>query len=93
MLGGRVFFEKHWILCKLIAIVCNESCSGTIMAMTLLAFNRYISVCHHARYSAVFSRRNTLLFCLTTWTLAFLISLPNYTGMSSAVKIESFTLF
>ena len=51
----------------------------------MFSLNRYIHICHYAKYRAIFTWRNSILMALALWLLCFVMKLPNLVGWGSNV--------
>ena len=51
----------------------------------MFSLNRYIHICHYAKYREIFTWRNSILMALALWLLCFLMKLPNFVGWGSNV--------
>lgn len=45
--------------------------------MSLFIISRYFKICHSNLYQKIFTFRNTILFCLTTWLIALFLEFGN----------------
>uniref|UniRef100_A0A1I8F620 G_PROTEIN_RECEP_F1_2 domain-containing protein n=1 Tax=Macrostomum lignano TaxID=282301 RepID=A0A1I8F620_9PLAT len=67
-------------LCIFVASLCLTACYCSLLSLGAIAINRYIHICHPARYRSVFTRRSTLATCAALWIVSFLLEMPNFLG-------------
>lgn len=68
-----------------------------VFSEVVLAFNRYISICHRYRYQKIYKRRRVYLMCVLIWFFGALIaslhitndSLGRVSGYICSVKLET----
>jgi len=73
---------RPW-LCSAAASLCIISCITSLFTIALIALNRYVYVCLHNSYAAVFTRRRTVIAVISTWLVGVTFDLPNHLGWSS----------
>uniref|UniRef100_A0A8C1LIA6 Melatonin receptor 1C n=1 Tax=Cyprinus carpio TaxID=7962 RepID=A0A8C1LIA6_CYPCA len=75
-------FHNGWTMgslhCQLSGFVMGLSVIGSVFNITAIAINRYCYICHSLRYDRLYSRQNTCLYLLLTWTLTALATVPNF---------------
>lgn len=76
----------YWNQNPLISVVAagfyHSSFFISLFSDPLLACSRYISVCHKNSYPTIFTRRNTILFCVLNGLAGFLATVPHIFGGS-----------
>ncbi|XP_064621102.1 melatonin receptor type 1B-B-like [Lineus longissimus] len=85
VIKGEAFFHYQPILCELIASVCLTACFCSLLSIGAISLNRYIHICHHNNYAAIYTKRNTILMCLGLWVLSFMLEMPNFFGWGDHV--------
>lgn len=68
------------VLCDIVASMCLTACLCSFLSLTLLAFNRYMYVCHYKIYHSIFSRPVSIFLCMLCWVLSFGFEFPNFIG-------------
>ena len=63
-------------LCKLFFLTQGVNQYTSIFILTLLSFDRYLTVCHSTKSVIWRSRVNPNLLLISTWILSFLLMLP-----------------
>ncbi|XP_038052427.1 melatonin receptor type 1B-B-like [Patiria miniata] len=76
---GR-FFDTQQALCDMVGVICVTSCSCSMWNIGHISLNRYMRICHGKLYPRVYNRRTIPFILAVTWTLCFLIDLPNLVG-------------
>ncbi|XP_055342637.1 melatonin receptor type 1A-like [Paramacrobiotus metropolitanus] len=78
--AGRSVLVHNPSLCEWIAAFCAPACMGSMWNMCAISLNRYVLICHHAKYARIFTQANTILMCVGIWILCHLFHLPNHVG-------------
>ena len=89
---GEKFFKANIDLCYIFAILCSIFFVCSAINITSLSFNRYVNICHHDIYYQVFSKRNSIILCVSTWPIAALFYIISYTGWEGLKFDRSFLL-
>nr|ANO39009.1 GCR029 [Schmidtea mediterranea] len=77
---GEMFFRVNRWLCELVGALCLTVCICSLLSITSVGFNRYIFIVHNSLYHKVYTRRNTVLFCIGLWIIAFIAQMGNEIG-------------
>ena len=75
---GPTFFQGQVVLCHIIGSVCLVSCVCSLYSIAAISINRYVLLCHRAKYQNIYTKKNTCLMILGLWLFAFLLDLPNF---------------
>jgi len=78
----RLLTGRQW-LCNTAASLCIISCVVSLFTIALIAVNRYVYVCLHRDYDAVFTARRSVLAVASTWLAGVALDSPNHLGWSS----------
>ena len=65
------------IVCKLLSTFCMLSCGASMITMGMLAINRYVCMFYNSLYSCCFSTNKTVLMCVFSWLIAFVLDFGN----------------
>ncbi|XP_074642545.1 melatonin receptor type 1A-like [Tubulanus polymorphus] len=57
-------------LCLFTGWLIVTSCGVSLLSLCLIAFNRYIRICHSAKYNKIFRRNHTVFMILAVWFTA-----------------------
>ena len=79
---GTSFFWNNLGLCRALASVCVISCVVSLLTIGHIAVNRYVYICHHSKYSKIYSKGRCVVACMTSWLLGVAIDLPSHLGWS-----------
>nr|QVK45865.1 G protein-coupled receptor [Proales similis] len=89
--GGQFLIDNQ-LLCHVVAISNVVLPIVTLLSMSLLAINRYMSIIHSQRYKHWFTINKTVAYCIAVWAASFLLEAFNYTEVGGRVydrKIRS----
>ena len=67
--GAEYFYDKP-SLCIFVGFFCLVACESSLMSIGLVAFNRYIKICHFSLYNSWFTKKkniNLLYYMLGNW--------------------------
>ena len=78
----RLLSGRRW-LCSTAASLCIISCVVSLLTIAAIAVNRYVYVCRHRAYDAVFTRRHTVVAVASTWLVGLAVDSPNHVGWST----------
>jgi len=78
----QLFSGRQW-LCTASASLCVVSCIVSLFTIAVIAVSRYLYVCRHAAYGAVFTRRRVAAAVALTWLVGIAVDSPNHLGWSS----------
>jgi len=82
-MGEEQLLNGRWWLCTTAASLCIISCIASLFTIALIAINRYVYVCWHDIYDAVFTRCRTVVAVVSTWLTGLALDSPNHLGWSS----------
>ncbi|XP_064626215.1 melatonin receptor type 1B-B-like [Lineus longissimus] len=57
-------------VCVFTACVLLTSCGVSLISFAMIAFNRYISICHHGRYARIFPTRSVVIMVVLVWVFS-----------------------
>ena len=69
-------------LCRFLASICIISCVVSLLAIGCIAANRYLYICHHTKHSSIINWHTSIVMCVVTWLVGFLIDLPSHVSWS-----------
>ncbi|CAF0759575.1 unnamed protein product [Rotaria sordida] len=98
---ASVVITRAWIfggfICKLFFLTQGVNQYTSVIILALLAFDRYLAVCHSPKSIIWRSRVNPNLLLLLTWILSFILMLPimafTTTETSSTLKVLCTIIF
>ncbi|XP_030838615.1 melatonin receptor type 1B-B-like [Strongylocentrotus purpuratus] len=76
---AEFFIGKDW-LCEAIGVICITCCACSMWSIAAIGVNRYVIICHWARYNSIYNRRTVPFMLLAVWSISFFIDLPNMVG-------------
>ena len=79
---NQLMSGRQW-LCTTAASLCIVSCIVSLFSIAFIAVNRYLYVCWHNEYDAVFTRPHTVIAVGSTWVAGLVLDSPNHLGWSS----------
>jgi hypothetical protein len=53
--------------CVMTACILLTSCGVSLISFAMIAFNRYISICHHGKYGRIFTTRRVVMMVAIVW--------------------------
>ncbi|XP_074641264.1 melatonin receptor type 1A-like [Tubulanus polymorphus] len=69
--------------CVFFAFVLLTSCGVSLISLSLIAFNRYVNVCHHAYYKRVFENRFVVVMVAAVWSFSFsIVAIGSFTPLA-----------
>ncbi|GAU95237.1 hypothetical protein RvY_06886 [Ramazzottius varieornatus] len=92
---GRALFGEEWfdarpVVCSVVGTLCAMGCIASTWNICMISVNRYILICRYHVYSKIYTKRNTILLCLSVWILIYLIEMPNHIGWGDTRFSEVF---
>ena len=80
-LEGEDFFARHPGLCETIASLCTISCVTSLMTIAMMALNRYFFICAHDWYEKLFTKKKSVVICVSLYSVGTTLVLLNRAGI------------
>ena len=72
------FFDTFPEMCVFMGVLVVISCACSIWSIAAISVERYIHICHVARYPRLFNRRTVPLLVISLWLIALVVTLPYF---------------
>ncbi len=72
------FFDTFPEMCVFMGVLVVISCACSIWSIAAISVERYIHICHVARYPKLFNRRSVPLLVISLWLIALVVTVPYF---------------